>query len=1109
MGVRFASLRHSDVVMAPALTEAGQSQNFKLPSAHTSPSSPIGVSYNGHKHVSASPFLSDDDVYKIATSNKTTKNKKFPNCANGFRSGFLKYSADAGSLAYDNLKTLAIASELLNKRTDLSEGILKVSEGGSGGIEHLRMNYSDPSMGDNKGKMGLQKSSTAIRSLESGRLNRVESDVNKVDNQIKIFNPTVTRNSKKNETVNCTSLTKRNSLPPTTSVSRSSGAMVNSRRKTSTEVLGSNNDNAKASFETPRGADETFEHEFFSNVMELCVDDTKGFTSDDRAGVTKETIEALRKKQHEVERRCDFLARRIRMFQAKIMVSCAERQVNNFIAYSYENMKQNSHKDLGSGECSSAAVTPSECDSACASVASNDRQSASLKAASTFYKSYDINQVSTSTSRQGSRKCSGISAECTTTTTSATAVSGPQLRLSPDVVKELDSVSGQLHTQLKFVQNELDSDVTASSSGGESCDEFLTNEDSNQHTLPIEKRAAWRWAQHRARIASRWTWLQAQISDLEYRIRQHNDIHRQIRLTKDPMVLADVPFCAAGGAGPPLVVNGYHGGGSGAGAGAGAGSASLASQGKSEEQCCARVRPLARQPQLPKRKLLHVQGLHAASKRASRPATVRCACRPPATVCALCTGRPDPTQPRPLHAHLPAAERAAALDPAFHPVLSMPQDVKESIYYEGIMKTTEWQQKTLRSSLKSMRAAGLPKFDRDTVVERRNKKHQVEPRRKYTSRLKKTMTNTLTAKIKKKLTKSRKQKNTDNNNHTLQRIKRRRRDGPKSGNSSYHGYEDGDDDVPDSGASVSKHASPVPSPGPASCSLERLTSQGSCKVSGESSRRKRENSYDIDNIVIPYSIASAARLEKLQYKEIPTPKWRLIENNFVGRSRLSLRNNGVIRRSSHESDVEDISDETIALRHDRCEMEEKKKFMSYIKLPYSGRSRAARRTDSRAESSGANTPDPMSPNPSEYQDGISPVMSPLPPSSDPDQYCGSGTRRRTVSSSRWHRDEMRSSTPDGVTEVPPYEPRKFPLSDDMYEKMLKCMPEGHPYPPPSQEPKKLLAKDIEFGESRPVSPSTDSTESAIGEGEDPNDPEWTVEEEREFERDRVKSSVKR
>lgn len=38
------------------------------------------------------------------------------------------------------------------------------------------------------------------------------------------------------------------------------------------------------------------------------------------------------------------------------------------------------------------------------------------------------------------------------------------------------------------------------------------------------------------------------------------------------------------------------------------------------------------------------------------------------------------------------------------------------------------------------------------------------------------------------------------------------------------------------------------------------------------SKRNRINSYDIDNIVIPYSVAAATRVEKLQYKEILTPK---------------------------------------------------------------------------------------------------------------------------------------------------------------------------------------------------------------------------------------------
>lgn len=38
-------------------------------------------------------------------------------------------------------------------------------------------------------------------------------------------------------------------------------------------------------------------------------------------------------------------------------------------------------------------------------------------------------------------------------------------------------------------------------------------------------------------------------------------------------------------------------------------------------------------------------------------------------------------------------------------------------------------------------------------------------------------------------------------------------------------------------------------------------------------KRRLESAYDIDNIVIPYSIASATRVVKLEYKEIVTPKY--------------------------------------------------------------------------------------------------------------------------------------------------------------------------------------------------------------------------------------------
>lgn len=41
---------------------------------------------------------------------------------------------------------------------------------------------------------------------------------------------------------------------------------------------------------------------------------------------------------------------------------------------------------------------------------------------------------------------------------------------------------------------------------------------------------------------------------------------------------------------------------------------------------------------------------------------------------------------------------------------------------------------------------------------------------------------------------------------------------------------------------------------------------------GYTDLRRSRNSYDIDNIVIPYSVAASTRVEILPYKEIPTPK---------------------------------------------------------------------------------------------------------------------------------------------------------------------------------------------------------------------------------------------
>lgn len=169
------------------------------------------------------------------------------------------------------------------------------------------------------------------------------------------------------------------------------------------------------------------------------------------------------------------------------------------------------------------------------------------------------------------------------------------------------------------------------------------------------KRAAWRWAQERAGVASRWTWLQAQISDLEYRIRQHTEIHRQIRLNKGEVKLGDAQTD------PAQTPNGFH----------------TNPEGVREPPECmgatgtCRTRPFVR-TNFRKRRLLNTAGLHLVSKKAARPSSIRCGCRTPLACCALCTGRCDPTYPSEQPDQLTVQERIAHLDPAYHPVLSFP-----------------------------------------------------------------------------------------------------------------------------------------------------------------------------------------------------------------------------------------------------------------------------------------------------------------------------------------------------------------------------------------------------------------------------------------------------
>ncbi|GAA6090410.1 KAT8 regulatory NSL complex subunit 1, partial [Tachysurus ichikawai] len=171
-------------------------------------------------------------------------------------------------------------------------------------------------------------------------------------------------------------------------------------------------------------------------------------------------------------------------------------------------------------------------------------------------------------------------------------------------------------------------------------------------------------------------------------------------------------------------------------------------------------------------------------------------------------------------------------------------------------------------------------------------------------------------------------------------------------------------------------------PSDSSTPLGPSSQTGSCSMPIR--KRRSENSFDINNIVIPMSVAATTRVEKLQYKEIITPSWREVD---------------VLPRPLDDEDedveVEDLSDTAFMRLHQNYEDQERGRWRWTALTPAKRRgSRSYKSLDGRTTPSlsGTNpsTPQLSSPDTGHFhllQDyGQDYVPSPLSPPS-PDTPC--------------------------------------------------------------------------------------------------------------------------
>ncbi|KAK9530828.1 hypothetical protein VZT92_012308 [Zoarces viviparus] len=623
------------------------------------------------------------------------------------------------------------------------------------------------------------------------------------------------------------------------------------------------------------------------------------------------------------------------------------------------------------------------------------------------------------------------------------------------------SGSANLHS----AEGAFDSDVTESSSGGDSDleEEELTRVDIEQRHVKIWKRAESRYTVERAAIISHWNWLQAHISDLEYRIRQQTDIYRQIRASKGSVELGGVSGGTEVKAEPvhtpdvgserlehtgPAHTGSAHIPSTEPGPWKGQNtqpvngvlsrtseSADTKHQQPSayDSSCvAARTRPLVG---CRRRRLIQPNTVPNVNGKTQRSSCVQCNCRVNPS-CVMCGGWPTPRED-PQYEQ-PTLERLSRLDLGVHPILSFPDDVCIGLRLQQVMKS-QWQAKSL---------------ERSKPLKKLSLKHKLS-----SSKEKHKFTNSLMAvRLGHYKNRAEKPRTVDSSvgggggssalnaarleGHAVCKTERLQGLstplGPYDKNYSRKRLREHSLDRADTSPKLfMDSSSPCPTLANMHPSLhspltrQLSTSSENSTPLGQSiqstpqqpiKRRRGESSFDINNIVIPMSVAATTRVEKLQYKEILTPRWRSVDIFSQP-----------ITDEEDEREVEDLTDAAFTQHHQPHEDQERSRWTWMALAPAKRRgSRSYKSVDGRTTPllCGTNppTPQPESPDPGHCPmlHDYSHVPSPVSPAS-PDTPCSRDSHRLLSS------EDTRCSTPDFTFEertVAPWERRCFPLPED-------------------------------------------------------------------------------
>ncbi|CAM4391983.1 unnamed protein product [Leuciscus chuanchicus] len=427
-----------------------------------------------------------------------------------------------------------------------------------------------------------------------------------------------------------------------------------------------------------------------------------------------------------------------------------------------------------------------------------------------------------------------------------------------------------------------------------------------------------------------------------------------------------------------------------------------------------------------KRRVLRPGSLASLNRKMS--VAPRCGCELN-TQCVMCSGCALP--PADTQHQLPLLDRLAQFDPCIHPILSFPDDVMMNLHMQRVLKG-HWQNRPLEKikpikkiSLKHKLCLGSRISDPSSKDKHRLANSLLSTVRlpHHKVRSEKVSRQQLDIPMSASKLDSRqhfRQSSSFDRSHSRKRPREPSLDRTENSTKLYM-------DMGSPCPSLSAFNTPTHSPLMRQPSISETSTPLHLNSSASTIRRRRgESPFDINNIVIPMSVAATTRVEKLQYKEILTPSWREVD---------------VFAKPIAEEDdameVEDLSDATFSELHLPYQDQERSRWSwTASNVAMRRGSRSYKSVDGRTTpllcGTNPSTPQPSSPDTAHFHllHEYSSVASPSSPVS-PEMLMLSGlyTPGSRDSQRMLSNEDTRCSTPDTCEEMP-WELRTFPLDVD-------------------------------------------------------------------------------